>query len=228
MRNCILRDGFRCRTFSLRVWFHDSHDAIVSRKIHQTICRNQRCTVVVPQSILPQSLAPESYRNSSLFRDRQPPCSLSATERAMVHNILLLHFARRHVCLVTSPEPSGTNRHYVMCGKSGSQVERLTVTNHGRDELFCRSFNQPVRRPCQWIKADDSFAAAHDHLILAVDCTNQRGTVTANSVFARNFPDKFTGFAIQCGDIRIAIMVTVDNEQMSGRSPGTAESMAHW
>ncbi len=68
--------------------------------------------------------------------------------------------------------------------------------------------------PVGWIVAGDVFAAGHDHLRSTSNCSNDRRHVAARLVLAIDFPIRLAGLAIQRNNIRVAIVVSVDNDRI--------------
>ena len=130
-----------------------------------------------------------------------------------------------HMRLRDIAGPRGADRHHVVRGKSGRHEEIGPVEHGRRHKLLRGTVDRPVAFAVGWIKADNAAAARDDHLGSAVNRADNRRHVAAGFVFARHLPHRLTGLGVERHQVRIAIVVTVDDHQVLVQDRAAAESV---
>ena len=99
------------------------------------------------------------------------------------------------------------------------------VVNHRRNKLLSGAIDNPVAFAVARIVTGDTKTAGEDHLSDAVDLANDWRDVAAGFVFAPGSPTLPTGFAIERDEIGIAIVVSVEDQQIFKKHGASVEAM---
>src|SRR5262249_17399762 len=108
----------------------------------------------------------------------------------------------------------GANAKDMKGRKTGGHEKQLVVIDHGGNELFRRPLDTPVASAIVRVEADDFFAARENHLRSAANFANDWCDVTAGLIAARRSPNGLPRLFVEGHDIRIAIVIAVDDDEV--------------
>src|SRR5260370_13376105 len=102
----------------------------------------------------------------------------------------------------------------MMLGKTSGDVNqtRLLAVNGRGDKLFDWAVDDPMALPTVRIVTSYTLITGQDHLWSSSHVSNNRSTVTAGPILARCFPENMSVAPVERDQIRVAVMVTVQND----------------
>ena len=110
--------------------------------------------------------------------------------------------------------PVGPDGEDMALGITAGDKDVFAVVHHRGHKLFGGAVNDPMAFAGGRVMAGDGFTAAENHLVAAVNGANERRAVAACLVFARRLPAQLASGAVQCGNVRLAIVIAIHNHQI--------------